>query len=312
MQAQLIISSRNRPDFLVTAIHSALNQTVPFSRIIVSDNSSKNPEQQALMAAVASQFACHRSVLIIATIKELSAHDHFKFIQRTYIPDDDSLSIVFHDDDELLPNFHNTIIETFDTTPNLSAVSCNAKILNNNGVRKLDLMRTIKGTTLIYTKEQFFDYYCNFISTAPAPFPAYCYRSHLLKRLDFNRAYGGKYSDVAGLSQLLEHAPIMWLHSPLMNYRKHALQDSRTNDIIGRRLLTCYIRNQCGENETRAMLTAYRVKYLFTTMRPKQLLSHREVKIIQFSLAVVLKRLVTSISFYKFFMSIISRKLWIF
>ena len=136
MQAQLIISSRNRPDFLVTAIHSALNQTVPFSRIIVSDNSSKNPEQQALMAAVAKQFACHRSVLIMATNKELSAHDHFKFIQRTYIPDDDSLSIVFHDDDELLPNFHNTIIETFDTTPNLSAVSCNAKILNNNGVRK--------------------------------------------------------------------------------------------------------------------------------------------------------------------------------
>jgi glycosyltransferase involved in cell wall biosynthesis len=310
MRAQLIISTRNRPEFLIKTIESALTQTVPFERIIVSDNSSKSAAQRKLMEKVISRFADAKSLSFYRTNRDLSPHEHFQFIQHKFIPSDNSLSVVFHDDDEFLPDFHSSIIKIFNKNKRIVAISCNAKIIDVNLSTEMNLMRTKKeGGTLIHSKHQFFDYYLNFNSMAPAPFPAYCYRSHLLKKINFSSDYGGKYSDVAGLSQLLDHGQIFWLNNTLIKYRIHPLQDSKKNDIRGRRLLARYVDRQCGLEETRIMREAYRVKYLLPRVRLLNLLGYRERKIIKFATTFFMTRMISSKTFYVFLISIIKNKI---
>ena len=310
MRAQLIISTRNRPKFLTKTIESALNQTVPFRRIVISENSSKNAAQQKLLEKVVSSFADAKSVSFHATNQDLSPHEHFQLIQHKFIPPDNSLSVVFHDDDELLPDFHSSMIQIFKTNKELAAISCNAKIIDVNLSTEINLMRTKKeGGTLIRTKHQFFNYYLNFSAIAPAPFPAYCYRSHLLKKINFSSKYGGKYSDVAGLSQLLDYGPIFWLHTSLIKYRLHPLQDSKKNNINGRRLLAHYVSKQCGREETRTMRTAYRVKYLFPSVRLSNFFGYRERVILKFIATFVIKRLFSSRAFYEFLFAAIANKI---
>ena len=310
MHAQLIISTRNRPEFLVKTIQSALDQTIPFSRIVVSDNSSKTATQQKIMGMVALRFSDSQSVSFRSTNHDLTPHDHFNFIQHEFIPSDNSLSVVFHDDDELMPDFHSSIIEIFNNNTKLAAVSCNAKIIDVKHPSNKNMMRTkAEGFTLVRSKHQFFDYYLNFNAMAPAPFPAYCYRSNLLKQIDFSSDYGGKYSDVAGLSQLLEHGPILWMHTPLIKYRSHPLQDSKKNDINGRRLLARYVDKQCGHEETRVMRAAYRVKYLLPCVSFSNFFGYRQRKIIKYAITFILTQILSSKNFYKFLISILANKI---
>jgi len=310
MQTQLVILTRNRPNLLVKTLNSAILQTVPFTKIIVSDNSSKEHLWLRQMEGIAKDYERYETISFIPTEKELTAHEHFAFIQRTYIPNDDSLSIIFHDDDEFTPDYHKNLLEIFKRNPKYVAASCNAFILKHSVETKYTIMRTTRGYIRLSSKFDFFRYYLGFEPIAPPPFSAYCYKSNILRRLNFSLKFGGKYSDVAGLSQLLESGPVIWITEPLIRYRIHPNQDSQVNNIVARRLLIRYVKNQCKEEVSLKMISSYRVKYLLSKITLKPKFIKRSWAITHYVGKVLASHMIGSKNFYIFLFSVAFKKKW--
>ena len=111
----------------------------------------------------------------------------------------------------------------------LSAVSCNAYILEQDTLTdKLFNPNLKKNLQLNQTRELILHYLRPQLSHTP--FPSYLYRTENLK-YQLNTDDGGKHSDVSFLIKTLETGPFLWLAEPLMHYRRHGLNDSRTIDL---------------------------------------------------------------------------------
>ena len=48
----LVIATRDRPEMLVQTLESAIRQTVPFARIVVSENSSSDQQRNLTLDAL--------------------------------------------------------------------------------------------------------------------------------------------------------------------------------------------------------------------------------------------------------------------
>lgn len=308
MYAQLIVTTRNRAKLLKKTLESALAQSVPFSRIIVSDNSSKSGAHAKEINHLKQSFQETKSVRFIKTSQELLPHEHLEFIQNRYIPNDQSLSVLFHDDDEFCSDYHKEILKAFEQNESYVAVSCNATILRGLLETSGTLMRTNRGTKTLTSKSEFFNHYFGFNPIAPPPFSAYCYRSDVFKNLDFSPDFGGKYSDVAGLSQLLDHGSIFWINTPLIKYRFHENQDSNQSHIVARRKLLRYAGSQIEKSKSINMSAAYKSKYLISKLSKKRQHARRSVFIFKYIFTVVLKEMITSWQFYKFLLVALFRK----
>lgn len=308
MRAQLVISTRNRAKFLQMTLESALAQSVPFRRIIVSDNSSKSGAHVGEMNHLKQGLQETKLVRFIKPSQELLPHEHLKFIQNRYIPNDQSLSVVFHDDDEFCTDYHKEILKAFEQNQSCVAVSCNAILLKGLIKTNHTLMRTNFGTKTFISKLEFFNHYFGFNPIAPPPFSAYCYRSDVFKNLNFSPDIGGKYSDVAGLSQLLDHGSIFWINTPLIKYRFHENQDSNQNHIVARRKLLRYAKTQIEESKLINMSAAYRTKYLMSKLSFKRQHARRSIFIFKYISTIFLKEMITSGQFYKFLWVALFRK----
>ena len=308
MCAQLIITTRNRTKLLKKTLESALAQSVPFNRVIVSDNSSKMGIHVREMSHMKQGFEKTKLVRFIKTQQELDPHEHLKYIQKKYIPNDHSLSVLFHDDDEFCIDYHKEILKAFDQNQDCVAVSCNAMILRGGMQSEHTIMRTNFGTKKLTSKLEFFSHYLGFNPIAPPPFSAYCCRSDILKNLNFSPDLGGKYSDVAGLSQLLDHGSIFWINTPLVKYRLHENQDSRQNHIVARRKLLRYAESQLDKPQVTNMSAAYKTKYLMTKLSLKSQYARRSSLIFRYILSIFLTEMMTSWQFYKFLWAVLFRK----
>ena len=308
MCAQLIITTRNRTKLLKKTLESALAQSAPFNRIIVSDNSSKMGSHVKEMSHLKQSFEKTKIVQFIKTQQELGPHEHLKYIQNKYIPNDRSLSVLFHDDDEFCTDYHEEILKAFDQNQDCVAVSCNAMILRGDMQSEHTLMRSNFGTKKLTSKLEFFSHYFGFNPIAPPPFSAYCCRSDIFKNLNFSPDLGGKYSDVAGLSQLLDHGSIFWINTPLMKYRLHENQDSRQNHIVARRKLLRYAESQLGKPQLTNISAAYKTKYLMTKLSLKSQYARRSSLILRYILSIFLTEMMTSWQFYKFLWAVLFRK----
>lgn len=228
----IFIQCHNRPAYARCAIESALRQTNQDFRLVISDNSS-NDELCCLVHAEFPGLDYRRRA------PTLPAIDHF----NTSISEADTdFLCLFHDDDLMEPGYVDAMLETIELHPYAMAYSCNAKIINEEVVLKGGSFESRDPYVIIENPRALAGRYFSRFPNGFAPFPAYIYRSSVVKQIPLNPQTGGKYSDVTWLLEISKIGPIVWNSKKLIRYRIHATNDGGFESTRDRLRLLGYLK----------------------------------------------------------------------
>lgn len=227
---QLYILCYNRAALARQAIRSALAQTDTRFQLVISDNSTDGQTR----AMVAKEFP---QVTYKVRDPHLKALDHFNLCL-----DEATASHVclFHDDDLLAPRYVQRTLAAAEAHPGASAIGVNAWIAEDGRAPRLSF-EAAGEHHVVHSARHLASHYFGRYQTGIAPFPGYVYARTLLDGLRFDVA-GGKYSDLSWLLRVVERGPMLWLAEPLMTYRLHASNDSRSESIGDRLRLLAYFK----------------------------------------------------------------------
>ena len=290
----LIITTRDRPNYLRLVLESVFRQTRPFDTVIVSDNSSSKSFKEQNKVVLVPFLEKYREILsLIPTPQDFASDVHTKFIQENYVGHTESC-VLFHDDDELLPHYHETIIKPFKIQKNIVAVGCNALKLKNKIPVRGTVMRQNKGTKTIKGSQELLKPYMEVGPLSTPPLCSYIFKSGVFKSISFDSKHGGKYSDLVALSEAATFGPIVWIYQPLMRYRIHSMQNSQEVSTLDFRNLLNYMIKKGKFDTDSIYIQSYRfkhmrlkLKFLFATRK------WRSVQIIsKFIICFILKRLI--------------------
>jgi|GEM_PF-546085 len=248
---QIILLSRDRPEYLREALRSALSQSGDRIEVIVSDNSERE-DVARMLAAEFPQVRCIRRT------PPLGAFDHFRAIIDGATAD---LLVMFHDDDVLLEGYVQKMRGHLDADLSLAAACCNATILRGWQVTCERFAPGGRGDLQLRLPEDLLREYFSLSPKGPAPFPGYMYRRAAIQGLCLDPRHGGKYSDVSFLLKLLSRGSILWLDAVLMQYRIHVHNDSAT-EAVGQRLrLLRYVYAETTVDRHSPLIEQYRYRY---------------------------------------------------
>ena len=221
--------TRNRPDTVIKAINSVMDQTYPHVEIIVSDNSTSNDTYEILSSYVSENK--------IKYYKQdpMTGIEH---INRVHDMAESKYYMIFHDDDTMHPEMVQTLSELVEKNNEASAVASNANIIKNGSYFRLAFKE--KKTIALNSVDELISRYHKKYSIAP--FPSYMYVKNKVNGLRLNYAHGGKYADVSFLSDLASRGKIIYCPKPLMDYYIHEGQDSNKWDFLQYSTLTDYLK----------------------------------------------------------------------
>lgn len=250
-RVQIYILCRDRVSYLHEALQSILVQDYDDYEVVVSDNS----EYDKVQALIQSKYP---QIIYIRRQPTLQALEHFRVVISECTAE---YSVLFHDDDVMMPDYVKCMVEALDQHPSISAVGCNAQILQGETLTEYRFMRSFIRPTLLYNPETFLQPYLGLELTGPAPFPGYMYRTSAITGLYLDGYEGGKYSDVTFLLKILRRGPILWLPEILMHYRKHPGNDSAI-EVIGQRLrLLRYIYKETSITKKSKQISEFRYEH---------------------------------------------------
>lgn len=228
----IFIQCHNRPAYAKCAIESALRQTNQDFRLVVSDNSS-NDELFRLVQAEFPDLDYRRRA------PTLSAIDHF----NTSISEADTdFLCLFHDDDLMEPGYIDAMLKMIELQPYAVAYSCNAEIIDEENVPRGESFDSGDAYVIIENPCALAGRYFSRFPNGIAPFPAYIYRSYIVKKIPINPQTGGKYSDVAWLLEISKYGSIVWNSEKLIRYRIHATNDGGFESTRDRLRLLGYLK----------------------------------------------------------------------
>ena len=222
---QVYIMTRNRLDTVTKAIDSVLSQTYPKIELIVSDNSTNNSTYNLL----SPYFGRINYIRRCPTYE--SGIEHINAIIKEATSD---YFMIFHDDDEMLPEMVEALYETI-RKEDAVAVASNAWVVHDYKSKSLYYSRK---DSVIKTTDEMVRRYSE---CGTAPFPAYMYNKKLIDGLYLDWRHGHKYCDASFIVDLSKRGSISLIGKPLMNCNIHPGQDSQTLDFIGHVSLTNYL-----------------------------------------------------------------------
>lgn len=212
------ILTHNRPDTIMRSLNSVRKQSLRDIKIIVSDNSD-NDDTEKLVSTVLKvdsrieyvhrmEDGCHTGNGHINYILKNNKYDYF---------------IIFHDDDEMLPNMVQLLYTRMVNDSSLVAVGCNA-FFNINGKLTNYKANNIISPLKMFSPEEVIKRY---VYRKIAPFPSYMYRSSLMKNNEgVVKKRGGKYSDSSFIADLTKQGTLEMLPDCGMVYFVSKFQDS--------------------------------------------------------------------------------------
>lgn len=212
----IFIQCYNRPTYAKCAIESALRQTKQNFRLIISDNSSNDD----LLRLVQAEFP---TLEYRRRVPSLAALDHFN---KSISEADTDYLCLFHDDDLMEAEFVEAMLDTIASYPDAVAYSCNGVTIDNEVARKGSFFDSDNSHLIIKNPCALATRYFSKYPTGFAAFPAYIYRTSLVKNIPIDVHNGGKYSDVAWLIEISKNGRIVWNAKKLIRYRIHAANDS--------------------------------------------------------------------------------------
>lgn len=229
----IFIQCHNRPAFAKLAIESVLRQSNKNFRLVISDNSD-NDELCNLVRAEFPGLDYRRRA------SELSALEHFNI---SISDADTDFLCLFHDDDLMEPSYVETMLKTITLHPNAVAYSSNAEIINQADESNGSSFESKDEHLIIENPRALAGRYFSRFPNGIATFPAYIYRSNLVKQIPIDPQTGGKYSDVAWLLEISKHGSIVWNSAKLIRYRMHAENDGGFESPRDRLRLLGYLKS---------------------------------------------------------------------
>lgn len=239
---QVFIITYNRPDTLVKAIESVLQQTYPNVELVVSDNSTNDETYKALSST--KRWGKYK---YIRRNPSLPGVEHLRLALNEA---ETEFFMVFHDDDEMLPNMVEKLYNAISQDERYSAAGSNAIAMKGG-----------KGSTFFPKKDVLISdgdaLIARYVKGAIAPFPSYMYHRQVKRDIQPDpENQGGKYCDVSFLFNLAKKGPIFYVGEPLMIYNLHPGQDSGSFDFRMHTQLTNYL---LGNVSNKSVLDNYRL-----------------------------------------------------
>ena len=222
---QLYILSKDRPEYLRSAIISALNQDNKDIEIIVSDNSETSKVSEMMRTDFSSVNYIKRTSL-------LSPFDHTLAVIEEATSD---YMIIFHDDDMMQNTHVSNLLIKLKQYPDVAAVCSNATFFGDSFLNSRKVMN-IKNEVLIKSPIQLFEYYLGLhpSGSSCAPLPGYIFKTSIIKKVINLIIESGKHGDVHLLGEILNYGHILWLPTPTLYYRIHTSQASFNESIYSR------------------------------------------------------------------------------
>ena len=255
VKIQLFVATYNRPQLVLNAINSALNQNFDSFEIIVSDNSTNDETEQLINQIDDKRLLYRRRKPSMPVI------DHLNVILKEVTSD---FFLIFHDDDvmhfDMLEALYNKIIESDD----IVAVGANAMIIKDGRLQnKLFYNRLRSDLTISESEQMIFAY----LKSTFVPFSSYLYRQKVAKELRFNPDHGGKHCDAAFVIDLLSLGSVVFLSNPLMDYYKHEEQDSSLYNFADFKKLIDYISSKLTYNKQHPIIKKFRTQNIYGELK---------------------------------------------
>jgi len=209
----LRILSRNRKEFLLQTLESALAQKKPFAEVQLYDNASDFD-----LGSLKKKFP---QLEVRGFLSPVSAKENLR--RALADPIASPWLCVFHDDDMFTPDFVLRLLDTSKKCPGAAALSCNGIVIDSLGNKQDLLLPKLKQAMILKNPTDLALCYCDGF----VPFPPTLYRWHENLGQEFHACQGfGRCVDVAFLAKVVARAPIVVDAESLFLYRRHSKQDS--------------------------------------------------------------------------------------
>jgi cellulose synthase/poly-beta-1,6-N-acetylglucosamine synthase-like glycosyltransferase len=260
---QIVILSRDRPNFLSKTIESAtnLNASDISYEIIISDNSESDDVNNLFK----ENYSKSHKISYRRRIPTVSSSSHYQLVIEEL---NSEYAVIFHDDDIFHPDYLMKISPIL-LNQSFSAIGCNALIFKKeikDGFKKMHEFSQIKKFN---RKKDFIRQYL-VGNGGVAAFPGYIYKTEYLKKISFLDLPSGKHADVALLASLIKYGDIIWLADTLIYYRTHITNDSASESIVDRLSLLRYMFSN-GISRSSKSVFLFRYFYWFNWLRQKGL-----------------------------------------
>lgn len=210
------ILSFNRPQYLVDALESVMQQTVAPKEIIIFDNGSNEDVFESV------QFFLKNGVQWKGSDKTNSATWNFNraiaSVKTKYV-------FVMHDDDKLCSNFIKEQFEYLESNPEIGAVSCNGFIIDEKSERNGKLVRPGFVNSDVELYKCSVDVAIRYASDSCIPFSPVVYRTNLIREIQFREEFG-KFCDAPFFCDIADKSIVAYRSDILYECRVHPGQDS--------------------------------------------------------------------------------------
>ena len=252
------ILTHNRPNDILRSLNSVRRQNFPNLRIVVSDNSDNDTTFKLLKDVIESD----KRISYIRRGEECSSSNaHFNCILETNTSE---YFMLFHDDDEMLPNMVSSLYEYLSSHDVVSAVGCNA-YLNING--KNTKKKKFSSTT-IKKMDNSEGVVRQYAINEIAPFPSFMYRKSRIAGIKMDWLKGGKYCDCSSISTIANRGGVVYLPQCYMSYFISPSQDSQHHEFLQYLSLIKFLSTQV---EDRNLLLNMRIFNIYNYLRDLQM-----------------------------------------
>lgn len=251
------IATRNRPETLVRAINSVLNQSYNKFFILISDNSTNDDTEKEIKNIHDDRIIYKRRVPDYQ-----DAFQHFNaIIEDINTP----YFMIFHDDDEMLPNMVEKLYTTIKKHPEIAAVASNGIIWDDEKNEKKGTFYYKELNPIVLKDPK--DLVLRNVEKKIAPFPSYMYCKNNLDDIRFSKEICGKYGDTAFLLQLLEKHHVIYVPDILIRYHLSLNQDSAHHDFVSFLKLIKIFEKYVSKKQ----LTSIRINNIYDNIRFNQI-----------------------------------------
>ncbi len=245
---QVFLETRDRPNLVVQAVKSILEQSFQDFHLVLSDNSTNFETKE-----IFSKFSNPKLSYVFRN--DLSGAEHWNKILEEIRSE---FVVVFHDDDLMMKDFLEVLFSAIDSEKDLVAVAGNAFSMFGSKKSNQKAFKD-REDVLISTPVQLFRRMLR--NGYNPPYSSYLYRSTIIKDLPANKSCGNQ-SDAASLRDVINRGKILWKCKPLMYYRYHSGQDSTKLPLEDRRAFLKMVLNSSTLSRRSPLVCHFRINLI--------------------------------------------------
>lgn len=270
---EVIIMSRDRPEYLEKCLDSVLNQIIKFDSVIISDNSLNNSFTKKI------EKKNSESIKFIYRNGNLNIYEHFRV---NFNETKSNYLLILHDDDFLDTNYLQQIKKFIKKNPNFGLVGTNGFYFNNKNKKEnykqiFKIDESIINYKLIEKKILY--RYLDYDLGGVAPFSSYVYNVKKFKNSQIilpSLSRCGYVDDAAFLIQSSKFLELYWINKKITFIRRHN-KSATSISLLDYKLFVSYVSQKFEKNlELAIKLKKFR---FFSFLSKRRLITKKNIKI---------------------------------